>query len=126
MQSYFVYILRSDKGRHYIGYTSNLSQRLSQHNRKHKGFTGTKNESWELLHSLELIDKISAIELEKHLKSFKNSSKAIDYLTRLLVQSTPTKSEGSVVRTHQPHNESRSSNRITAFSFYITVISSII
>ena len=85
MSNYFVYILRSDKGRHYIGYTSNLPQRLSQHKRKHKGFTGTKNESWELLYSLELTNKISAMELEKHLKSFKNSSKAIDYLKRLLV-----------------------------------------
>ncbi|NJD22560.1 MAG: GIY-YIG nuclease family protein [Melioribacter sp.] len=85
MSSYFVYILRSDKGRYYIGCTSNLSQRLSQHNRKHKGFTGAMNETWGLQYSLELTDKISALKLEKHLKSFKNSSKAIDYFKKLLV-----------------------------------------
>jgi len=76
MSIYFVYILRSDKGRHYIGYTSNLPQRLSQHKRKHKGFTGTK-ESWEILISHEMPDKASAMKLEKYLKSLKNSLKAI-------------------------------------------------
>jgi putative endonuclease len=94
MQSYFVYILQSDKNRHYIGYTSNLSQRLAQHNRKHKGFTGT-TEKWEVLLSFELPDKSSAMQTEKYLKSLKNYSKAIDYLKEKIVQSTPTQSEGS-------------------------------
>jgi len=55
MQSYFVYILRSDQKRHYIGYTSNLGQRIAQHNRSHKGFTAT-SEKWEILISYELHD----------------------------------------------------------------------
>jgi putative endonuclease len=94
MESYFVYILQSSKSRHYIGYTSNLTQRISQHNRKHKGFTGT-SEKWELLYSVELREKHKAMELEKYLKSLKDSLKAVEYLKKLLVQSTPTKSEES-------------------------------
>jgi putative endonuclease len=95
MDSYFVYILQSDKNRHYIGYTSNLPQRLAQHNRKHKGFTGT-TEKWELLLSCEMPDKSRAMRLEKYLKSMKNYSKAVEYLKEKMVQSTPTKSEEPV------------------------------
>jgi putative endonuclease len=95
MPNYFVYILQSDKDRHYIGYTSNLSQRILQHNRKHKGFTFGKNETWDLLLSMEFSDKISAMKMEQYIKSFKNSQKAIDYLKLKIVQSTPTKSGGS-------------------------------
>ncbi|MBI2416537.1 MAG: GIY-YIG nuclease family protein [Ignavibacteriales bacterium] len=36
---FIVYLLQSTKERHYIGFTSNLQQRLSQHNRKHHGST---------------------------------------------------------------------------------------
>ncbi len=93
MQDYFVYILQSDKNRHYIGCTSNLEQRISQHNRKHKGFTGT-TETWSVLISYKTVDKNSAMKLEKYLKSLKNWLKAKEYLAQL-VQSTPTKSEGS-------------------------------
>ena len=81
MPKYYVYILRSSGGRYYIGFTSNLARRLSQHNKKHKGFTGRKNEEWTLIASLELPNKLSALEMEKHLKSFKNSSKAIEFLS---------------------------------------------
>ena len=96
MSFYFVYIIRSNKNRHYIGFTSKLAQRISQHNRKHKGFTST-TEKWEIVLSYELSEKQSAIKLEKYLKSLKNSASAIKYLENLLVQSTPTKSEGSLV-----------------------------
>ena len=80
MHKHYVYILQSSGGRYYIGFTSNLARRLSQHNKKHKGFTGRKSEIWELVTSLEMHDKLPAIEMEKHLKSFKNSSKAIEFL----------------------------------------------
>ena len=80
MQKYYVYILQSSGGRYYIGFTSDLARRLSQHNKKHKGYTGRKSEEWTLVSSLELPDKLAALEMEKHLKSFKNSSKAIEYL----------------------------------------------
>ncbi|MCL5027680.1 MAG: GIY-YIG nuclease family protein, partial [Bacteroidetes bacterium] len=51
MPKYYVYILRSSGGRYYIGFTSNLTRRISQHNKKHKGFTGRSSETWELVTS---------------------------------------------------------------------------
>ena len=80
--SYYVYILKSNRNRSYIGYTSNLEQRIPQHNRKHKGFTGTR-EFWELRISTECQNESEAIKLEKYLKSLKNSKKAIKYLEKL-------------------------------------------
>ena len=80
MQKYYVYILQSSGGRYYIGFTSNLARRISQHNKKHKGFTGRKSEEWTLVSSLELPDKLAAVEMERRLKSFKSSSKAIGFL----------------------------------------------
>ena len=80
MQKYYEYILRSSGNRHYIGFTSNLPRRISQHNRRHKGLTGRKSEMWKLISCVELPDKLSAMTMEKHLKSLKNSSKAIEFL----------------------------------------------
>lgn len=81
MNKYYVYILKSSKGRHYIGYTSNLPQRLVQHNRKHKGFT-SREEHWEVEFFVECSDKMEAVNLESKLKSFKNSTKALEYLQK--------------------------------------------
>jgi len=81
MQNYFVYILISSKGRHYIGYTSNLPQRLAQHNRKHKGFT-SREEHWKVECFAVCSDKMEAINLEAKLKSFKSSEKAAEYLNK--------------------------------------------
>lgn len=81
MKKHWVYILVSDRGRRYIGSTSNLEQRISQHNRKHKGFTGTR-ERWKLEITVECESINEARKLELKLKSFKNSRKAIDFLKK--------------------------------------------
>jgi len=83
MQKYYVYILISNKSRRYIGYTSNLEQRLSQHNRKHHGFTGT-DEVWQIEIVKECETKEEAMTLEKYLKSMKNARKAAAYLRRIV------------------------------------------
>ena len=77
---YFVYILESTCGSHYIGFTSNLEQRLAQHNRKHHGSTYRKNETWHVLIAKEFDNKEIAQKEEKYLKSLKNFKKAIEYL----------------------------------------------
>ena len=82
MQRYYVYILQSNKNRHYIGFTSNLEQRLSQHNRKHNGFTNSNEETWEVLCYLECNQKKEAMEFERKLKAFKNSMKAKNYMLK--------------------------------------------
>jgi predicted GIY-YIG superfamily endonuclease len=83
---YFIYILKSTTGRRYIGYTSNLLQRLSQHNRKHHGSTNRVSEEWSIEDYLELQDKKTAMSIETHLKSLKNSEKALKYIHALKTQ----------------------------------------
>jgi putative endonuclease len=79
--SYFVYILESNRSRHYIGFTSNLQARIKKHNCKHKGFTGT-TEVWKIIFYKEIVSKKEAIQLERELKAFKNYRRAIEYLKR--------------------------------------------
>ena len=79
MSLFYVYMLQSSRNRHYIGYTSNLSQRIAQHNRKHKGFTGT-SEIWEIKCYAEFANKIEAMAFEKKLKELKNFRLAEKYI----------------------------------------------
>ena len=65
-----VYVLYSEKfDRLYIGFTSNLENRLLSHNYlSKKGFT-TKFRPWKLLHSEKFESKKEAMAREKQLKS---------------------------------------------------------
>jgi len=74
-----VYILRNEKGRHYIGETNDLNRRLQQHNSDNKHFTGN-NGHWGLVISSECISKQEACQIERKLKSFKNAKLAISFL----------------------------------------------
>jgi putative endonuclease len=68
---FFVYILQSKKdNKHYIGMTSNLEQRLFQHN---SGLVkSTKNRiPLELIYSEEFENKSDALNREKELKTKK-------------------------------------------------------
>jgi putative endonuclease len=59
---YFVYILYSKlKSKFYIGYTSNLEERIIRHNQKSKGFTGSVND-WEVVHTETFNQKELAIQ----------------------------------------------------------------
>ncbi|CAM3634031.1 GIY-YIG domain-containing protein [Flavobacterium gelidilacus] len=72
---YFVYILYSKlKSKFYIGYTSNLEERIIRHNQKSKGFTGSVND-WELVYKETFGQKELAIQREKVIKSWKSSIK---------------------------------------------------
>jgi len=79
MEKYFVYILKSDLGYSYIGQTSNLEDRLKRHNSNRSTYTKQKG-NWSLVVSTSLASRSEAIHLEKKLKGFKNSEKAIDFL----------------------------------------------
>ena len=80
--NYYVYIIKSEKGRHYLGCTSSLQDRLVKHNARHKGFTGT-TETWKLQIYVELETKTEALKLERYLKSLKNYRKALKYMEKL-------------------------------------------
>ena len=72
---YFVQILYSKlKSKFYIGYTSNLEERIIRHNQKSKGFTGSIND-WELVYKETFTQKELAIERERVIKSWKSSLK---------------------------------------------------
>ena len=61
---YLVYILFSEiKNRFYIGYTSNLEERLIRHNQKSKGFTGNNND-WKVVYTEIFHLKEEAIKRE--------------------------------------------------------------
>lgn len=67
---YFVYILKNKIGKHYIGSTENLQNRLKHHN-------GGANKStrlyrpWKIVYSEEHPDKKSAWSRERQIKSYK-------------------------------------------------------
>ena len=66
---YFVYVLRSEAtGWHYVGHTSDLTQRVWQHN---NGITkSTKNRGpWTLIHQEGLASKTEAMRRERFLKT---------------------------------------------------------
>jgi predicted GIY-YIG superfamily endonuclease len=81
---FYVYVLESNKNRHYIGFTSNLPQRLAQHNRKHKGTTYGIDETWRFIITKEFSCKQEAMKTETYLKSLKNYRKAIEYLENMV------------------------------------------
>ena len=68
---YFIYILRSQDGTYYVGYTQDLSERLQRHNQGRSKYTKAKR-PWELVYSEELQDRSSAIQRELEIKNCKS------------------------------------------------------
>ena len=77
-----VYVLYSKSHQKiYIGYTSNLEERLISHNvLGTKGYT-LKYRPWELIYSEVYEDKASAMKREKQLKS----SRGRDFIKNIIV-----------------------------------------
>ncbi|WP_396210660.1 GIY-YIG nuclease family protein [Flavobacterium sp.] len=72
---FFVYILFSPyKDKFYIGFTSDLENRITRHNQKSKGFTGTTND-WKIVYSESYSTKFEAMTREKQIKLWKSRSK---------------------------------------------------
>ena len=69
---YSVYVLHSEKyNKIYIGYSSDLENRLLSHNKlSTKGWT-IKYRPWKLIYSEIYTDKLKAMERERQLKSAK-------------------------------------------------------
>ena len=65
---HYVYILKNEVGRKYIGVTHDLKQRLSQHNSGSTKTTKSRGE-FKLIWYCAFIDKLKAYEFEKYLKS---------------------------------------------------------
>lgn len=67
---YFVYLIRSleDERQKYVGITTDLDQRLKEHNSGQSKHT-SKYLPWECVVSMNFNDKYKAYEFEKYLKS---------------------------------------------------------
>lgn len=67
---FYVYLLESsaDRSRRYVGYTSNLKQRLSEHNAG-KSFHTSRYKPWRLVTYIAFSDETQALSFERYLKS---------------------------------------------------------
>lgn len=73
--NFTVYILFSElKNRFYIGFTSNLAERIVRHNQKSKGFTGNVND-WKIVFTEIYEFKEEAQKRELQIKSWKSKIK---------------------------------------------------
>jgi len=72
--NHFVYIIYSESAdRFYIGETSNVQERINQHNSGFYDFAFSKQASdWNLYWSLECNSRSQAIKIEKHIKKMRN------------------------------------------------------
>jgi putative endonuclease len=69
---YTVYIIYSEKiDKYYIGFSSNVQDRLRKHNRNSKGFSNT-GKPWILVYQEDFSDKKQAMARETQLKKWKN------------------------------------------------------
>ncbi|WP_264530032.1 GIY-YIG nuclease family protein [Flavobacterium sp. N502540] len=62
------------KNKFYIGFTSDLSERLIRHNQKSKGFTGSVND-WKVVYTEDYKSKEEAYKRELQIKSWKSRIK---------------------------------------------------
>ena len=77
-----VYILFSEtKNRYYIGYTSNLEERIIRHNQKSKGFTGNVND-WKVVYIEKYEIKEQALQRELQIKSWKSRLKIQELIAK--------------------------------------------
>lgn len=76
----WVYILRGNSGRHYIGSTNDLERRLVKHRNGGTYSTARLGYPLELVASLEVDELAEARKLERALKRKKNPSLAIHLL----------------------------------------------
>jgi putative endonuclease len=73
--TFVVYILYSEfLDRYYVGFTSNIEERLKKHNSRHKGFTG-KNSDWKVMYTKSFNSKFEAMKREKEIKGWKSRVK---------------------------------------------------
>ncbi|MEC4049667.1 GIY-YIG nuclease family protein [Flavobacterium sp. SUN046] len=79
---FIVYILFSQtKNRYYIGFTSNIQERIIRHNQKSKGFTGNVND-WKIVYTEKYDSKEEAHKRELQIKSWKSRVKIQDLIDK--------------------------------------------
>ena len=66
--AYYVYIIRSEEGFRYIGYTPDLKRRMSEHN-SHKSHSTKHGHNWQIIYTEEYLTRSEAMKREKWFKS---------------------------------------------------------
>jgi len=66
---YWIYVLQNINKKWYIGYTSNLKRRLSEHKGKHGSKTTSRSSAWNMIYCEGYRNKYDALSREKFLKS---------------------------------------------------------
>ena len=72
---YYVYIIANEKGETYIGYTSDLTERLKNHNSG--GTKSTKGHVWHYVYYEAYLGKEDAVLRERRLKSHGQSKRQL-------------------------------------------------
>lgn len=81
---FYIYILHSSSiNKYYVGYTSNIEERLYKHNQSHKGYTALSSD-WIIVYTETFTNKAAAIQREQQIKGWK-SRKMIEKLVALVV-----------------------------------------
>jgi len=81
VMKYFVYMLENQKGRHYIGITTDLDRRLAEHNSG--GAKSTKPFGpWKMIYSEVFETRSEACKREWHLKNSPGKKEKIDIIQK--------------------------------------------
>ena len=65
---YYVYVLRNNEGRLYIGHTEDIERRLDQHRMGESGWTRSRG-PWQLVSSESYATRAEAMKRERSLKA---------------------------------------------------------
>ena len=72
---FYVYAIKNENDRIYVGHTENLEERIKRHNgilkNKAKSYTSKNAGFWQIVHKEEFLTRKEAIEREKQLKSYR-------------------------------------------------------
>ena len=72
---FYVYVLQSERGEHYIGYSADLKRRLTEHNDGKNA--STRGRSWDLLYYEAYRTEAAARRRERVLKGHGRSKQAL-------------------------------------------------
>jgi putative endonuclease len=75
---FFVYVLKNSDGRLYIGFTTDLERRVSQHQEDKGGWTKGRG-PWKLVHHETFTERKEALNRERNLKRGK-ANRELRYL----------------------------------------------
>ena len=77
---HIVYVIQSEEGKRYIGYSEDLAKRLEQHNTGVSKWTA-KYKGWKIIYTEKYETRTEALKRERYLKSLKSGNKFREIIT---------------------------------------------